>query len=292
MKVLTTVFLFGIFTVTALGMDKVIYGVDNRQEVFEAPSFYADWARSTAAMMTSDKIKKGTDGNYKIHHNPSLGQSFGLCENERFVKEPTTSDCSGFLVGPDLIATAGHCIEDKKSCKGFYWVFDYRVERNGTVKDFASGADVYPCKEVITTVLDKTTKQDYALIRLDRPVVGRKPLPVRLSEKVSEQAELVAIGHPSGLPTKIADRGSVRTNDQDIYFVANLDTFVGNSGSVVLDAKTGLVEGILVRGAKDYAPDAERGCNVANVCAEGTCRGEDVTRISQLLSILKPLISK
>ena len=48
-----------------------------------------------------------------------------------------------------------------------------------------------------------------------------------------------------------------------------------NSGSVVLDAKTGLVEGILVRGENDYVLDSARRCNIVNVCEEGKCRGDN-----------------
>ena len=41
-----------------------------------------------------------------------------------------------------------------------------------------------------------------------------------------------------------------------------------------MDAKTGLVEGILVRGENDYVLDSARRCNIVNVCEEGKCRGD------------------
>ncbi len=31
----------------AFAIDKVVYGVDNRQDVFQSPTAYAGWARST-----------------------------------------------------------------------------------------------------------------------------------------------------------------------------------------------------------------------------------------------------
>ncbi|MEI8190645.1 MAG: hypothetical protein WCI75_13115 [candidate division NC10 bacterium] len=66
------------------------------------------------------------------------------------------------------------------------------------------------------------------------------------------------------------------------YFVANLDTYGGNSGSAVFSATTGLVEGILVRGENDYV--WKGGCRVSNRCPADGCRGEDVTKVSALSS--------
>ena len=284
----TVSFFLIVLSLQAFSMDKAVYGFDDRKEVYEAPAFLSELARSTAAMMTKDKIKKSPSGNFKIYHNPSVGSSFNLCKDARFYSQPTTSDCSGFLLGPDLIATAGHCIRSKSDCTSGYWVFDYDVARDGTVKNEVSSDNVYLCKEIIVTKLDSKTKADFALIRLERSVVNRKPLSFRTQGDVDLKEELVAIGHPSGMPTKIADHGSVRPNgDSPLFFQANLDTFVGNSGSVVLDAQTGVVEGILVRGEKDYEWDTERGCNMPNICSEGQCRGEDVSRISNLLPYLK-----
>src|SRR3712207_7230060 len=63
----------------------------------------------------------------------------------------------------------------------------------------------------------------------------------------------------SGLPTKIADGARVvRANAS--FFEADLDTFGGNSGSPVFDARTNTVLGLLVRGATDYR--ARGSCNV------------------------------
>lgn len=123
--------------------------------------------------------------------------------------------------------------------------------------------------------------------RLDRKVINRLPLKIRREGKVDDQAGLVIIGNPSGLPTKVALEGTMRKNDNSIYFVANLDSFAGNSGSAVIDRKTGLVEGILVRGEIDFVLDSERNCKIVKQCAEGSCRGEDVTRITNIL----PLVS-
>ena len=88
------------------------------------------------------------------------------------------------------------------------------------------------------------------------------------------------IGHPVGLPAKVAGGAIVRDNTPNPFFVANLDTYGGNSGSPVFNSRTHRVEGILVRGERDFV--ARGNCTVSFVCPTTGCRGEDVTRITKL----------
>ena len=53
------------------------------------------------------------------------------------------------------------------------------------------------------------------------------------------------------------------------YFVANTDTFGGNSGSGVFDLSTLQQVGILVRGETDYV--ASGSCNIVNHCPSDGC---------------------
>lgn len=280
------VFFFSVFSAQAI--DKVVYGQDNRMEVLTAPTFLAEYARSTAAMISKDKLEKQGKA-FVLQYPRTLQKEYRLCRSERFLNQPTSADCSGFLIAPDVLVTAGHCMQGPQSCKGSYWVFDYRIEDTGAVKKSIPETDVYTCKQIIAQKLDSSTMDDYAVIRLDRIVKDRKPLAIRKEAKVLDSASLVVIGHPSGLPSKITDSGTMRENNNRYYFTANLDTFSGNSGSVVLDAQTGLVEGILVRGEDDYVEDEQQSCYRVNVCKEGECRGEDVTRITNLAKALKTI---
>ena len=127
---------------------------------------------------------------------------------------------------------------------------------------------------------------DYAVLKLDRPVVGRTPLKYRKEGKPADDAVLTVIGHPTGLPTKITAAADMRSNTNPIYFVTNADTYGGNSGSAVVDSKTGIVEGILVRGDTDYSRSSE-GCMVSVYRPQDGGRGEDVTRINIIRDLLK-----
>jgi hypothetical protein len=124
-------------------------------------------------------------------------------------------------------------------------------------------------------------------VELDRVVTDRTPLTFRKSGAISVNEPLVVIGHPTGLPTKIADGANVRSLSTS-FFVANLDTFGGNSGSAVFNANTSEVEGILVRGEEDYVKPFLRSCKKPKECKSDKCRGEDVTKIT-LIQALKVL---
>jgi V8-like Glu-specific endopeptidase len=258
----------------------VVYGEDNRKDVFEStnPSFI-ELSKSTAAMIKGSNLKLLT--NNEIEITASTLQQRGICSKERFSQQISAANCSGFLVAEDKLVTAGHCIRSEADCMNFKWVFDYRVDFSEQSTVNVPKTSVFSCKKIISRSLDNVTKDDYAFIELDRKVLDRQPLKVRKGGKVEKGAPLVVIGHPTGLPTKIADGANVRSL-QGKFFVANLDTYGGNSGSAVFNVETEEVEGILVRGETDYVLNSTLGCQVSNVCPADGCRGEDVTYISNV----------
>jgi V8-like Glu-specific endopeptidase len=275
-------------TVQANGL-KVIYGDDNRVDPANAKNeLHVQLSRSTAVQINL-KSRYGTQtGNLTLNGNEyklkdkTLQSGMNACASEPFSQQNALGNCSGFLVAPDLLVTAGHCVPSQSQCDNALWAFDYRNENIGNLT--LDKENVYKCVKIVNQKLDSSNKADYALIQLDRKVSGRQPLKFRTSGKVKIGTDLVVIGHPSGLPTKISAGASVKKNDKDQYFVSDLDTYGGNSGSAVFDSKTGQVEGILVRGARDYVRSSA-GCYVSNICKDmGTpgCGGESVSRIMKV----------
>jgi len=260
--------------------EKVIYGDDDRQEVVSVlDNMLTFKAHSTAGMFSSSNLSKRADGSYLV--TGQTLQARGWCSSERFANQVTAPSCTGFLIGEDVIATAGHCVSKSSDCKNYKWVFDFQLANATDTSVVVPGNSVYGCKSIISSVNSSSTKDDYAIIRLDRKVLDRSVLEYRLSGKVADGAPLVLIGHPKGLPMKIAGGAVVRSNTATKYFVTNVDSYGGNSGSPVFNATTGVVEGILVRGEADYTTTTS-GCYVSKVCSNTGCRGEDVTRITNL----------
>lgn len=256
---------------------KVIYGADDRLDVYQVPdTAVQEVAASTAAMVPSRSLVPKSGGGVRIA-GKNYGQAYGLCQDEAFYSQPAAATCSGFLVGENLLATAGHCIKEA-DCASVSFVFGYQMVDAQTAIEEVRVDQVYGCKRIVAR--DLTRQQDYALVELDRPVVGVRPL--RLQQANPQVNDpLVVIGHPSGLPTKVAGGAAVRRLDNG-YFVANLDTYGGNSGSAVFNANTLEVAGILVRGEQDFAYDRNARCTRSNFCPDGGCRGEDVTYISYI----------
>lgn len=265
-------FCFSSFATTKRG--NVVYGEDDRKDVFESTSaLHVKLSKSTAGMIPNSSVQFFELGKVKIT-GPTLLQR-GVCAKEKFSNQITSARCSGFLIGKDTLATAGHCMTTQSDCNENSWVFDYAITQKNQKDIVIPSSSVYKCKQIIKSVQDPSTMEDYAIVKLDREVTEREPLKFRTSGKPSVGDKLVVIGCPTGLPLKISDNAKVRKLE-NVYFSANLDTYGGNSGSAVFNSETGIVEGILVRGERDYIRDTT-GCMISNVCPDDGCRGEDVS---------------
>lgn len=235
---------------------RAVYGEDNRMDVFTVTDPHLqNMALPTAAMIDKTHLKK--QGKQTLITGPSLGDRYKLCPNQRFRKQQVSANCSGTLVAADLIMTAGHCYEmAKQDCKNYSWVFDYKVSSADQASVTVSNSSVFSCKKVILKKNDTDAGIDHALIQLDRPVKDR-PFAKLASGEIRKGDPLVLIGHPSGLPTKIAADAfilEVLTSS----FKTNVDAFSVNSGSGVFHATSGEVVGILSSGRADY--DGKDGC--------------------------------
>lgn len=264
---------------------RVIYGKDDRLDVYQVKDLMlAKVADATVALVPSGNLTP-IEGGYKFSEKV-YGEEYRLCKDEPFFNQPNNAFCSGFLIGEDLLATAGHCIEPVDCASGSaVFVFNYKMTDETTGPREAKEDDVYRCKKIVAH--EYTNKQDYTILQLDRPVVGHKPLKISDSEaQVGD--EITVIGHPAGLPTKISGGASVREVAQG-FFVSNLDTYGGNSGSVVISNRTLDVVGILVRGERDFVYDVGQACNRSKVCEDQDCRGEDSTQISYLKKALQDI---
>ena len=211
----------------------------------------------------------------------TLETAQGLCSTERFLEQPTAAHCSGTLVAPDLVITAGHCVENQTQCNNTAFVFDYFYTAEGTLETIET-ADVYSCATLETQRLDPDSvadPDDYAVVRLDRAVTGRTPASVHVIDDLNVGDSITVIGFGSGIPAKIDDGGMIARNSQTGSFTANTDTFGGHSGSGVFN-DSGVMVGILVRGATDYVVNGS--CSIVNV-EPNTSAEEDISRVTRAL---------
>lgn len=260
---------------------KVLYGEDNRYDVFEyKDAAIVELSKSTVGLVKSYTLHES--GNKFTVDETNFQSSANVCSDERFSKQPVAAFCSGFLIAPNKIVTAGHCIESDSDCSETSFLFDYKMRNPYLANTRFTKDQVYSCKKVLGQI-KINGGLDFAVIELDRDVKDRKPLKLSDNKNLKKSDELFVIGHPVGLPTKITDNAFVRDIKTDRgFFVANLDTYGGNSGSAVFNAKTLEVEGILVRGEKDFEYDFTQECNLSYEVNNYEGRGEDVSLISRI----------
>lgn len=268
---------------------KVIYGQDDRLNYGDATSKQQKLADSTAGMVNQRKLQFLANGDVsfqkELFGDTYMGNQFEngpVCREEPFREQYTLPSCTGFLVAPDILATAAHCVSRDRSCEEELWLFG--LDEKTMAQDRLGADHVYRCSEIIERG-DRI--KDYALIKLDREVVGRDAL--KLSQReVTRETPLMVIGHPSGLPLKVSPHGRIFSLSR-FTFRAGLDSYAGNSGSPVFDRITNEVVGILSRGADDYVYDRSVGCMRSNICQSDftqgpECFGETVTSIEVLSS--------
>src|SRR5262249_1589496 len=145
-----------------------------------------------------------------------------LCASERFLDQPSAIGASGFLVAPNILATAGHLFPfGKASLSAYHAVFGYRL-KDGSVPPRFERKDVYELIDLID-LRHTTSGADWALVQLDRKVTQREPLKLRKTGRIEDGASVYVIGYPFGLPQKFADNARVTRNDRPDVFNAPLD---------------------------------------------------------------------
>lgn len=155
-------------------------------------------------------------------------------------------------------------------------VFVFNYTDTNAEANFFPDDDVYFCKEITdqkkTWFYNMPPYFDWTILRLDRSVVARSPVPVGMVKGEPQVgSNLTLTGHPYGLPMKVADGASVKVSTiGDPIMQVNCDSYAGNSGSMLVSPETGSIEGILVSGNTDFVKQGLGGCYVSNYCSDET----------------------
>ena len=131
--------------------------------------------QATAVMIDQWYIKEQNNGTLKIS-SASLKKIYNTCDDEKFADQITAGKCSGVLIGSDLILTAGHCMIHNE-CDNHNWIFNYEIKKAKKNKIVIDRNFSYRCKEVVTLrYFYDIMQDDYAIVRLDRPVKNINPV--------------------------------------------------------------------------------------------------------------------
>ena len=291
--------LTGVLVARTASKEKALYGMDERMDFYEVVQKHQQligegavdpphpkWEEACQAvgmLVLRTKLTKTASGDFVVDSN-TYGPINGLCEDpkkERFWHQPAARALgTGFLIGDNLVCTASHVVKDWMPVEEVRMIFDYELDTSqvpAVVK--VKKENVLEFKKVRARSLPLAPKEegeDWAVLELQKTTT-RKPLKLGAGKPKLNTA-VYAIGHPGGLPLKVAPGGLVREEiNPKKCFIASVDATQGNSGSPVFNFDTHLVEGILVRGNDDFVALVPNGhCQVAvliddNYSGEGIC---------------------
>lgn len=251
------------------GINKVIFGGVSYEDREMSESRFKHIFSNTGIMVSEGALDEPILLRNKImsvfYNNSSTRK---VCEDIPFLDEVAVGTCSGVLVGEDLVATAGHCID--LSIYKNTWYFNYQngddlTKREGYKvteilhhefenislkysqqrRDLNTQRISMGVRPLPADIKDFSTYKDIALLRLDRPVTGFRKIDINFEPMLKGQ-RAISVGHPLGLPMKHNDRGQVVGKYNSIYMTSTIDTLKGNSGGPLFDYRTGELVGITV----------------------------------------------
>jgi V8-like Glu-specific endopeptidase len=230
-----------------------IYEEDNRQDLYE---------------ITNPQVKKVAAAMaYQIEKIELTGWTFerfwklvmetmvqrGVCEEEKFSGQLSLrNNCTAILVSPKHLLSAGNCINEHFCTNDlYYWMFEHDLKTEGTQLVTNSRKNFYRCKKVVKRAFDRNSGVSYILFELEKEVRDVEPVKFRRSGNMVANEEVIVLGHPQGLPLKIADHAQV-LDQNETHFILNSDIPGSNRGAAIINAKSYELEGIMVYGTANY----------------------------------------
>ena len=161
------------------------------------------------------------------------------------------SSCTGTLIGPDMVLTAGHCITDASGLNEASGsvCFDFQTNCDRT-RPAGYNPRFFKVNKIIRSKFLGTGSLDYALLQLKTTVSGITPVPMR-ADLPAANDPVFEVHHPQGMTKKVSAKHTgpqakisrVENRFGFQYLMANTDLTGGSSGSALFDM-TGNIIGI------------------------------------------------
>ena len=231
-------------------------------------------SQSVALIIEKENLSQLAKDTYVLDTSKSLGNAYGLCTDEAFYNQPVAGIGTAFVISKNTMLTANHVFE--RPVTDYIVVFGYKVliAQTGVTDYYFDKKDIYFPKSI--------KKQNLELDLIEFKVDRNFEVPVLEWEDTTllskANTEVYMIGHPTGLPLKVALNASIEDDSNPFYFYTSLDSFQGNSGSPVFNIETNKVIGVLVSGEIDYKFNGN--CYYSPLCKIPYCKGEKVVKLN------------
>lgn len=237
-------------------------------------------SQSVAMIVEKENLHQLSGDVYVLDVSQTLGTKHGLCRDEAYSGQPSAGIGTAFIFGKNAMLTAAHVFE--RPITDYVILFGFKILVASTLvpDNYFYRKDIY-FPQAITKRDDELDIVEFKVDKdFDRPVLGWE----KSSDIKKESSEIYMIGHPSGLPTKVALNAGIEDDAHPFYFYTSLDSFQGNSGSPVFNLQTNNVIGVLTAGEVDYKFNGN--CYYSPVCRLPYCKGEKVVRIEKVVERL------
>lgn len=273
----------------ALLVQKALYGPDNREDIYVTrarlatarrrmePAAYLDAVvRNSHSVVAITKashlvpvdtqepdslpgnVRAEPEQFWQVQAHQSRWPTRKWCPSERFRSQLQGVCCSGFVIAPDLIATARHCLQLCARGADIRVVLDWEASATKGTERFVRRSNVLAAT-VSKQGTGGTHVDDWLLLKTSRQLpAGVTPLKLGDSSASKLDDAVYVIGHPAGQPKKYAGGANILNvapsncaNSTKTCFLASLDVYIGSSGAPVFNRAHEVI-GMVVAGRADY----------------------------------------